>query len=134
MIASTGSSRAERTSGAVSSSVLGMPPTFSRPRTVKVRVSSSGRSGTGHAEPMPILTSSAVRSPMSSACSLRTWSMIAASSRSPPTRRDWEVTIPPSEMTATSEVPPPMSTTMDPRASATGSPAPIAAAIGSSIR
>lgn len=44
------------------------------------------------------------------------------------------MTIPPSEMTATSVVPPPMSTTIEPRGSATGSPAPIAAAIGSSIR
>ena len=36
-------------------------------------------------------------------------------------------------MTPTSVVPPPMSTTIDPIGSATGSPAPIAAAIGSSI-
>ena len=42
--------------------------------------------------------------------------------------------MPPSEMTATSVVPPPMSTIMLPVGSATGSPAPIAAAIGSSIR
>ena len=34
----------------------------------------------------------------------------------------------------TSVVPPPMSTTMEPHASVTGSPAPIAAAIGSSIK
>ena len=46
---------------------------------------------------------------------------------------DCEVTIPPSEMTATSVVPPPMSTTMLPVGSWTGSPAPIAAAIGSSM-
>ncbi len=39
-----------------------------------------------------------------------------------------------SEITATSEVPPPMSMTMEPRASSTGSPAPMAAAMGSSIR
>ena len=37
-------------------------------------------------------------------------------------------------MTATSDVPPPMSTTMLPVGSPTGSPAPIAAAIGSSMR
>ncbi len=37
-------------------------------------------------------------------------------------------------MTATSEVPPPISSTMAPRASCTGMPAPIAAAIGSSTR
>ena len=41
--------------------------------------------------------------------------------------------VPPSEITATSVVPPPMSTTILPVASFTGSPAPIAAAIGSSI-
>ncbi len=39
-----------------------------------------------------------------------------------------------SAITATSVVPPPMSTTIEPRASVTGMPAPIAAAIGSSIR
>ena len=36
-----------------------------------------------------------------------------------------------SDTTATSEVPPPMSSTMEPRASCTGNPAPTAAAIGS---
>ena len=50
---------------------------------------------------------------------------------SPPTRIDWLTTIPPSEITATSVVPPPMSTIMFPVASDTGRPAPIAAAIGS---
>src|SRR5436309_7726221 len=60
--------------------------------------------------------------------------MIASSSSSPPTRIDWETTIPPSEMTATSDVPPPTSTTMFPVGSPTGRPAPIAAAIGSSMR
>ncbi len=48
-------------------------------------------------------------------------------------RIDWLVTIPPRLMTATSVVPPPMSTTMLPVGSFTGRPAPIAAAIGSSI-
>jgi len=42
------------------------------------------------------------------------------------------VTVPPSEMTATSVVPPPMSTTMQPIGSWIGIPAPIDAAIGSS--
>src|SRR3954462_5951311 len=60
--------------------------------------------------------------------------MIASSSSSPPMRIDCETTIPPSEMTATSLVPPPTSTTMFPVGSPTGSPAPIAAAIGSSMR
>ena len=62
------------------------------------------------------------------------WLMIASSISSPPTRRLWETTIPPRLITATSVVPPPMSTIMFPVGSATGSPAPIAAAIGSSIR
>ena len=42
--------------------------------------------------------------------------------------------MPPSEMTATSVVPPPMSTTMLPVGSVTGRSAPIAAAMGSSMR
>ena len=42
--------------------------------------------------------------------------------------------MPPSEMTATSEVPPPMSTIMFPEGSVMGSPAPMAAAMGCSIR
>ena len=44
------------------------------------------------------------------------------------------VTIPPNDIIATSVVPPPMSTIILPVGSLTGSPAPIAAAIGSSIR
>ena len=58
---------------------------------------------------------------------------MAWSSSSPPTRMDCDVTMPPREMTATSVVPPPMSTTMLPVGSLTGRPAPIAAAIGSSM-
>ena len=42
--------------------------------------------------------------------------------------------MPPSDSTATSVVPPPISTTIEPVGSVTGRPAPIAAAIGSSIR
>ena len=42
--------------------------------------------------------------------------------------------MPPRQITATSVVPPPMSTMSEPEGSLTGSPAPIAAAIGSSIR
>ena len=42
--------------------------------------------------------------------------------------------MPPRLMTATSDVPPPMSTTMFPVGSPTGRPAPMAAAIGSSIK
>jgi len=60
--------------------------------------------------------------------------MMSWSSSSPATRRERETTTPPMEMTATSVVPPPMSTIILPRTSATGSPAPRAAARGSSIR
>ena len=60
--------------------------------------------------------------------------MIASSILSPPTRTEREYTMPPNEITATSVVPPPISTTMLPEGSVTGKPAPIAAAIGSSIR
>ncbi len=48
-------------------------------------------------------------------------------------RIDRLTTMPPSEMTATSVVPPPMSTISEPDGSLTGRPAPIAAAIGSSM-
>ncbi len=50
---------------------------------------------------------------------------------SPATRTLVEATMPPSARIATSVVPPPMSTTIDPDGWFTGRPAPIAAAIGS---
>ena len=43
-------------------------------------------------------------------------------------------TTPPREMTAISEVPPPTSTTIEPMGSSMASPAPMAAAMGCSIR
>ena len=49
-------------------------------------------------------------------------------------RKEVLVTMPPNEMTATSLVPPPMSTIMLPVGSSTGRPAPMEAAIGSSIK
>src|SRR5918911_841011 len=52
---------------------------------------------------------------------------------SPAMRMEDLVTMPPREMTATSLVPPPTSTTIDPCASLTGRLAPIAAASGSSM-
>ena len=52
----------------------------------------------------------------------------------PPTRTACSATIPPSEITAISLVPPPMSMTMFPSGSWIGSEAPIAAAIGCSMR
>ena len=59
--------------------------------------------------------------------------MMSWSISSPPTRIVRLTTMPPSEMTATSVVPPPMSTMRLPEGSLTGRPAPIAAAMGSSI-
>ena len=96
-------------------------------------MSAVSSSSSGHAEPMWILISSAVRSPMASENSFLTYCRIASSSSSPATRTDCAVTMPPSEMTATSVVPPPMSTIMLPLGSCTGMSAPIAAAIGSSM-
>ena len=97
------------------------------------RISASGSSCVGNAEPRVILTSSAVRSPSMRLYSFFIHAMIAASRSSPAVRMDRLVTTPPREITATSVVPPPTSTTMLPAAWCTGSPAPIAAAIGSSM-
>ena len=58
---------------------------------------------------------------------------MALSSSSPAILMERAVTMPPIEITATSLVPPPMSTIMLPTGSDTGRPAPMAAAIGSSI-
>ena len=58
---------------------------------------------------------------------------MSTSISSPPTRMLRLTTMPPRLMTATSVVPPPMSTIMLPVGSLTGRPAPIAAAMGSSI-
>ena len=79
------------------------------------------------------MISSAVRSPSIREYSFFIQAMIAWSRSSPAVRIERLVTMPPSEITATSVVPPPTSTTMLPVASWTGSPAPIAAAIGSSM-
>jgi hypothetical protein len=99
---------------------------------VRPRISACGSSGAGKADPIAIL--------ISSRCARQHERVLLLdvrddrlSSSSPPVRIDWLVTMPPSEITATSVVPPPMSTTMLPVGSCTGSPAPIAAAIGSSM-
>ena len=76
--------------------------------------------------------SSALRSPSSREYSALTWLMRASSISSPAVRSEVDVTMPARLMTATSVVPPPMSTTMLAAVSCTGRPAPIAAAIGSS--
>ena len=78
--------------------------------------------------------SSAVLSPMERLYASRTCSRMVWSNSSPAVRMDWETTMPPIEMTATSVVPPPMSTTMDPVGSSIGRSAPMAAAMGSSMR
>jgi len=57
-----------------------------------------------------------------------------ASMSNDPTRTASSATTPPSEMRAVSDVPPPMSTTMLPMGSLMGSPAPMAAAMGCSMR
>ena len=95
---------------------------------------SRSTSGVTMAEPIAILTSSAVRSPIMRLYWRLMYCTMEESISSPPMRIERLVTMPPSEMTAISVVPPPMSTTMLPVASSTGSPAPIAAAIGSSMR
>jgi hypothetical protein len=62
------------------------------------------------------------------------WLTTARSISSPATRMEVDRTMPPSERMATSVVPPPTSTTMEPRGSAKGRPQPMAAAMGSSMR
>ena len=79
------------------------------------------------------MSCSAVCVPIASLYSFWMYVPMASSMSSPAIRMEDFVTIPPSEITATSLVPPPMSTTIEPCASFTGSPAPIAAASGSSI-
>ncbi len=109
--------------------VLGKPFAWSLPLTSMVFSSFKGKT-----EPICILTSSAVVSPMTRLCFLLKYCTIQSSISSPATSRDFATTIPPSEMTATSVVPPPMSQIMLACGSDTGSSEPMAAAIGSSIR
>ena len=109
--------------------VFGTPATKSRPLISIVCTSSLG-----YAEPMVILISSAVRSPTRRLyLRLMNWA-IASSILSPPTRTERENTIPEREITATSVVPPPISTIIFPVGSVIGKPEPMAAAIGSSIK
>ena len=82
---------------------------------------------------MRILISSAVGSPMSRLYLFRTCLMSVSSNLLPAVRTLSESTIPPRLITAMSVVPPPISTTMFPPGMDIGKPAPIAAAMGSSI-
>gem|GEM_PF-2642457 len=88
----------------------------------------------GYALPIVIFTVSAVLNPITKRCFLLMYSRMDSSILSPATRKEILSTMPPSERTATSVVPPPISTIMLPLGSDIGSPAPIAAASGSSIK
>ena len=91
-------------------------------------------SSLGYAVPIVFLISSAVLSPMSIEWFFLMYLIIASSKVSPATFIDVLSTIPPRDITAMSVVPPPTSTTMHPFGFEISIPAPIAAAIGSSIR
>ena len=86
----------------------------------------------GKAEPISILIFSAVRSPIRRLYFFFIKLIIEASNASPAHLIERDATIPPRETTATSLVPPPISTIIQPVGDVVGSPAPIAAAIGSS--
>src|SRR3990172_5374775 len=124
----TGSDSASRTSSEWRLSALGTPETMSRP------LISVDSEKPGKAFPIATLICSAVGSPINRLYFRFTYWRIASSILSPATRTDWLLTIPPREMTATSVVPPPMSTIMLPDGSVIGRPAPMAAASGSSMR
>jgi hypothetical protein len=66
--------------------------------------------------------------------SRRTKVWMAVSMSKDPTRMACSATVPPSEITAVSDVPPPTSTIMLPSGSPMGRPAPMAAAMGWSMR
>ena len=126
----TDGSMASRIWSAPTSTLRGRPVRRSRPRRVTRWTSHSP----GYADAIAILMSSAVRSPRNRLYSRRAKVTMSWSISSPPMRMLRLTTIPPRLMTATSVVPPPMSTMRLPDGSLTGSPAPIAAAIGSSMR
>jgi hypothetical protein len=77
---------------------------------------------------------SAVLSPIKSLYSSCAKLIMSSLSLSPATLSDFAYTTPPSDNTATSHVPPPISTIKFPPGSCTASLAPMAAAIGSSMR
>ena len=108
--------------------VFGSPVTRLRPRT-----STCSSSGRGKADPIRIFISSAVLSPIRRLCFFLIYLTIASSKSSPAILIDVLTTVPPREITAMSDVPPPMSTIIFPHGLAISIPAPIAAAIGSSI-
>ena len=107
---------------------FGSPVAILRPLTVIV-----SRSARGETQPILIFMSSAVRSPIMQENSLRTYLTISSSNLLPPHFTDSETTMSFKHITAMSTVPPPMSITIIPRGLPMSSPAPSAAAIGSSI-
>ncbi|MNJ53876.1 hypothetical protein D3C77_492920 [compost metagenome] len=128
-IEETGSDNASCTSFDVIVTVSGKPDTMSLPR-----ISNSAIVPVGYTVPIAILISSAVRSPMSSLYFVLIYLIIAVSNVSPAILMDEAVTMSPMESTATSVVPPPISTTMLPLGSYMSIPAPMAAAFGSSSK
>ena len=83
---------------------------------------------------MAILASSAMRFPMMRLYFRRTYLMIASSNALPAVLIEREMAMPLKDSTPMSVVPPPMSTIKVPCGSSILTPAPIAAATGSSIR
>ena len=107
----------------------GKPCVWSRPLT-SILISSSKE----YTEPIWIFTSSAVVSPIIKLYFfLKYWIMQSVIS-SPAISMEFATTIPPREITATSVVPPPISTIILACGSVISRPAPIADAIGSSIK
>ena len=85
-------------------------------------------------EPISILMDYAVCRPLIRVYVVRMWATMASSMSSPATRMLSRTAMSASYMMATSVVPPPTSTIIEAVGSAMGSPAPMPAAMGSSIR
>ena len=109
-------------------SVFGTPSAKFLPLTSISLISLSAE-----AQPTFSFILSAVDSPTKTPYFLLKYDTMDSLNLSPPVLRELEKTTPFKARIAISVVPPPISTTIDPEASSTGSPAPIAAAIGSSI-
>ncbi len=112
MMDDSGSAMASRISSDEIFIVLGRPATRSLPLTSMV-----SSLGSSMADPRRILISSAVLSPIMRLYARFMYEMMASSSSSPAVRTERLYTIPASEMSATSVVPPPMSTIIHPEAS-----------------
>ncbi|MNN34966.1 hypothetical protein D3C81_1487990 [compost metagenome] len=108
-IIETGSHSASFTSPDEIVSVWGSPLTMSRPL-----MSISAFMPPGRTEPIETLISSAVRSPISSLYFCLIYFKMASSNLSPATLIEEAVTTSPMDRTATSVVPPPISTTIFP--------------------